>query len=128
MVRDCCYVFTACTYSSILCHHRFDLLGGHNGNEGGIAMGTRLKTYLTNNGLNIKDCCSMNTLQDYLDDVCTSVVSPVCRELCSYALMSLYELTSISTNKERAVRLSEILGQYLLSVSCCSIFLLFFCK
>lgn len=96
-------------YASVL---RFDLMAGYNEGEGGMAVDTILKSFLTSRGLSLEDCCSKALMEEYLTEMCGTLISTTSRELCSYFLMSNYGGDRAKGKMEQVLRFMDLAGRF----------------
>jgi len=92
--------------------HRFDLMAGVNGQEGGLMYGMEVPMIAGMLNKSTENGVDMEIIDTLLNFKC-SIVTPLSPELCATFMKNLYKLEEPTCDKERARRLCELQGETL---------------
>lgn len=90
--------------------HRFDLMAGFNGQEGGGFFSYEIAPMIMARNESLDDGCSMEMVKDYLHQHCVLKYTTQAPELCVDFIISLYGLDQAVDERDRAIRLTNMAG------------------
>jgi len=94
-----------------VCHCRFDLMVGFNGQEGGLfySFETALVAQALNKSI-FEYGVDMEVVRESLRIKCLTQITPFSPELCADWIISTYKIDETDDDRERAARLVAFLG------------------